>query len=61
MPHPFEAPHRDPLWQLHFAELFIGRERRHLLTIAHDFSRFIGHSLAGKVRQQPHKPTVSAS
>lgn len=46
VPHRFEAPHRNALWQLDFAELFIGAERRQLLIIEDDFSRFIvGHRL----------------
>jgi transposase InsO family protein len=46
VPHRFEAPHRNALWQLDFAELFIGSERRQLLIIEDDFSRFIvGHRL----------------
>jgi transposase InsO family protein len=46
VPHRFEAPYRNALWQLDFAELFIGSERRQLLIIEDDFSRFIvGHRL----------------
>lgn len=46
VPHRFEAPHRNALWQLDFADLFIGSERRQLLIIEDDFSRFIvGHRL----------------
>jgi putative transposase len=45
-PHRWEAPHRNALWQLDFAELFINSERRQLLIIEDDFSRFIvGHRL----------------
>ncbi len=43
----FEAPHRNALWQLDFAELRVGAERRWLLVIEDDFSRFVvGHVLA---------------
>jgi transposase InsO family protein len=43
----FEAPRRNALWQLDFTELRIGPERRWLLVIEDDFSRFIvGHCLA---------------
>ena len=43
----FEAPHRNALWQLDFTELRIGSERRWLLVIEDDFSRFVvGHVLA---------------
>jgi transposase InsO family protein len=43
----FEAPYRNALWQLDFTELRIGSERRCLLVIEDDFSRFlVGHCLA---------------
>jgi transposase InsO family protein len=43
----FEAPHRGALWQMDFTELRIGPERRWLLVIEDDFSRFVvGHVLA---------------
>lgn len=43
----FEAPHRSSLWQLDFTELRVGAERRWLLVIEDDFSRFVvGHALA---------------
>lgn len=43
----FEAPHRNALWQLDFTELRVGSERRWLLVIEDDFSRFVvGHVLA---------------
>jgi transposase len=46
-PRRFEAPHRNALWQLDFTELRIGPERRWLLVIEDDFSRFVvGHVLA---------------
>jgi putative transposase len=46
-PRRFEAPHRNALWQLDFTELRIGSERRWLLVIEDDFSRFVvGHVLA---------------
>jgi transposase InsO family protein len=46
VPYRFEAPHRNALWQIDFAELHIVGERRHLLIIEDDFSRFIvGHRL----------------
>ena len=46
-PRRFEAPHRNSLWQLDFTELRVGSERRWLLVIEDDFSRFIvGHVLA---------------
>ena len=42
----FEAPHRNSLWQLDFTELRVGSERRWLLVIEDDFSRFVvGHVL----------------
>ena len=46
-PRRFEAPHRNSLWQLDFTELRVGTERRWLLVIEDDFSRFVvGHVLA---------------
>ena len=46
-PRRFEAPHRNALWQLDFTELRVGPERRWLLVIEDDFSRFVvGHVLA---------------
>jgi len=43
----FEAPHRNAIWQLDFTELRVGTERRWLLVIEDDFSRFVvGHVLA---------------
>jgi putative transposase len=46
-PRRFEAPHRNSLWQLDFTELRVGGERRWLLVIEDDFSRFVvGHVLA---------------
>jgi transposase InsO family protein len=46
-PQRFEAPHRNALWQLDFTELRIGAERRWLLVVIDDLSRFVvGHRLA---------------
>ena len=46
-PRRFEAPHRNALWQLDFTELRVGSERRWLLVIEDDFSRFVvGHVFA---------------
>jgi len=44
--HRFEAPHRNAVWQMDFVELRIGPERRALLLVEDDFSRFlVGHAL----------------
>jgi len=44
--HRFEAPHRNALWQMDFAELRIGPERRALLLVLDDFSRYcVAHAL----------------
>jgi len=41
----FEAPHRNAIWQMDFVELRIGPERRGLLLVEDDFSRFcVGHA-----------------
>lgn len=45
-PQRWEAPYRNALWQLDFAELRVGPERVSLLVIEDDFSRFVvGHAL----------------
>lgn len=46
-PRRWEAPRRNAIWQMDFAELRVGPERVSLLLIEDDFSRFIvGHALA---------------
>jgi len=46
-PQRFEAPYRSALWQLDYTELRVGAERRWLLVVIDDFSRFVvGHRLA---------------
>jgi len=40
-PQRFEAPHRNAIWQLDFAELRVGPERRFLLVILDDYSRYL--------------------
>jgi len=46
-PQRFEAPHRNSLWQLDWTELRVGQNRRWLLVVEDDFSRFVvGHRLA---------------
>lgn len=46
-PGSFEAPHRNALWQLDFKDLRVGSEKRWLLIIEDDFSRFVvGHVFA---------------
>jgi transposase InsO family protein len=46
-PQRFEAPRRNALWQLDFAEFRIAGERLHLLVILDDFSRYVpAHALA---------------
>lgn len=45
-PHRWEAPRRNALWQIDFAELRVGPERVSVLLVQDDFSRFIvGHGL----------------
>jgi transposase InsO family protein/transposase-like protein len=51
----FEAPHRNALWQLDFAELQIGAEHRSLLLIEDDFSRFL---VAHKLLEHPTSESV---
>jgi transposase InsO family protein len=40
-PQRFEAPHRNAIWQLDFAELRVGPERCFLLFILDDYSRYL--------------------
>jgi transposase InsO family protein/transposase-like protein len=45
-PRRWEAPHRNALWQMDFVELRIGPERRALLLVLDDFSRYcVAHAL----------------
>jgi len=42
----FEAPRRCALWQLDYASMRVGADKRHLLLIIDDFSRYaVGHKL----------------
>lgn len=43
----FEAPHRNALWMMDFAEMRVGGDKLYLLVAIDDFSRFcVGHALA---------------
>lgn len=43
----FEAPHRNALWQLDFAEFRVSAERQQLLVVLDDFSRYcVGYALS---------------
>jgi transposase InsO family protein len=45
----FEAPRRNALWQMDFAELRVGAERVHLLLVLDDYSRYVvGHAVAAE-------------
>jgi len=45
-PQSWEAPWRNAVWQADFTELRVGGERRQLLVVLDDFSRFcVGHRL----------------
>jgi putative transposase len=45
-PQRFEAPRRNALWQLDFAEVRVHGERLHVLVVLDDFSRYVvGHAL----------------
>jgi transposase InsO family protein len=42
----FEAPRRNALWQIDYAEVRVGAGRMHLVIVLDDFSRFVvGHGL----------------
>jgi RNA-directed DNA polymerase len=50
----FEAPHRNALWQMDFAEMRVGGDKLHLLLVIDDFSRYLvahelGDSPSGEV------------
>ena len=46
-PERFEAPRRNALWQMDFAEVRVGDERLVVLIVLDDFSRYVvGHALA---------------
>lgn len=43
----FEAPHRNALWMMDFAEMRVGGDKLYLLVTIDDFSRFcVGHTLS---------------
>jgi transposase InsO family protein len=49
----FEAPHRNALWQMDFAELRVGPERVALLVVLDDFSRYVvGYELMEDVSSE---------
>ncbi len=51
--HRFEAPHRNALWQMDFAELRVGPERVALLVVLDDFSRYVvAHDLMEDVSSE---------
>jgi transposase InsO family protein len=51
--HRFEAPHRNALWQMDFAELRVGPERVALLVVLDDFSRYVvAHELMEDVSSE---------
>jgi len=56
-PRRFEAPWRNALWQLDFAELQIAGEHRSLLLIEDDFSRFLVHHA---LMEHPSSEAVAA-
>jgi transposase InsO family protein/transposase-like protein len=58
----FEAPRRNALWQLDFAEVRVGAERLQLLVILDDFSRYVvGHALADAASSQVATETLRAA
>jgi len=55
----FEAPRRNALWQLDFAEMRVKQEKYYLLIILDDFSRFIvGHSFSDTPSSQVARETI---
>jgi transposase InsO family protein len=58
----FEAPRRNALWQLDFAELHVEGLRLHLLVVLDDFSRFVvGHTLADSCSSEVVVATLGAA
>lgn len=58
----FEAPRRNALWQIDYAEVRVGDERLHVLIILDDFSRFVvGHALADSPTSEVATRTLKAA
>jgi transposase InsO family protein len=58
----FEAPRRNAIWQLDFAEVRVGDERLHALIVLDDFSRYVvGHALADSPTSQVATETLRAA
>lgn len=58
----FEAPRRNALWQLDFAEVRVGDERLYVLIILDDFSRFaVGHALSDSPSSEVATNTLKAA
>jgi transposase InsO family protein/transposase-like protein len=51
----FEAPHRNALWQMDFAELRVGKEQAPVLLVVDDFSRF---AVAAELMAEPTSEAV---
>lgn len=55
----FEAPRRNAIWQLDFAEVRVGEERLYVLIVLDDFSRFVvGHALSDSPSSQVATETL---
>lgn len=58
----FEAPRPNALWQADFAELRVGGERRYVLVVIDDFSRFcVGHILSDSPSAEAAMKTLGAA
>lgn len=58
----WEAPRRNALWQLDFAEVRVSEERLHALIILDDFSRYVvGHALADSPTSEVATRTLQAA
>jgi len=61
-PQRFEAPRRNALWQMDFAELRVGGHRQHVLLVLDDFSRFcVGHALCDEPSAEAAITTLEAA
>jgi len=61
-PQRFEAPRRNAIWQLDFTEVRVGPERRFVLFVLDDHSRFVvGHALCEEPSSEVAVATLKAA
>ena len=57
----FEAPRRNALWQIDYAEFRVGAEHLHLVIVLDDFSRFCHHGEVDNALLQRDHPVYRAT